>query len=278
MLAEHTGSSAQGRHVRRVFADGFGKRYQSAAREENDALLEVLCFRHEITDVPSFEFALRERVARLAQFSHPDYARVRKVDRLNDDRGTVALMADGTDGLRLSELLADIERSTATLDLSAALFIVQQLTAAIAALHEQARVAHGAIALERVFVTPAARIRVGEYAMGAALEQLKYTRERYWKELRVALPADVAVPRIDEHADITQVGVVALSLILARPLRDDEYPAKIDQLIGSASAHAVNGAQKPLPPSMREWLRRALQLDAPDRFSPSQKRSRSSSS
>ena len=58
-------------------------------------MLEVLCFRHDITDVPAFEFALRERVARLSQFHHPDFAHIRKVDRLNDERGTVALMSDG---------------------------------------------------------------------------------------------------------------------------------------------------------------------------------------
>ena len=56
--------------------------------------------------------------------------------------------------------------------------------------------------------------------LGAALEQLKYSRDRYWKELRVALPPAVGLPRFDERADLTQIGVVTLTLILGRPLRE----------------------------------------------------------
>ena len=83
-----------------------------------------------------------------------------------------------------------------------------------------------------------------EYALGAALEQLKYSRERYWKELRVALPMNVGLSRFDERADLTQVGVVALSLIIGRPLRDDEYPRQIEDLVAAAQARDVNGSSR----------------------------------
>lgn len=242
--------------VRRGFEDGLGRRYSPAARADNDVPLEILCFRHEITDVPAFDFALRERVARLSDLQHPYYARIRKVDRLNDERGTVALMSDGAPGVRLIEILTDVERHGRVLDLNAALYLVRQLISAIAVLHQHARVAHGAIAPERLFVTPRGRLFIVEYVLGAALEQLKYSRERYWKELRVALPMDVGLPRFDERADLTQVGVVALSLILARPLRDDEYPRQIEDLV----------AQESLPSGLREWLRRTLQLDVRNSF------------
>lgn len=248
--------------VRRGFEDGFGRRYRPAARLDSDSPLEILCFRHEITDVPAFEFALRERVARLSDFHHPSFARIRKVDRLNDERGTVTLMADGVAGDRLIDVLMDVEHTGRILDVNSALYLVQQLLSAIAALHQHARVAHGALAPERLFVTPQGRLLIVEYTLGAALEQLKYSRERYWKELRVALPAGVGLPRLDERADLTQVGAVALSLLLARPLRDDEYPLEIEHLVASASARTAGGADNPLPPALREWLCRALQLDA----------------
>ena len=149
--------------VRRGFEDGFGRRYRPAARLDSDTPLEILCFRHEITDVPAFEFALRERVARLSDFQHPSFARIRKVDRLNDERGTVTLMADGVDGDRLIEVLTDVERTGRVLDLNSALYLVRQLISAIAALHQHARVAHGAIAPERLFVTPRGRLLIVEY-------------------------------------------------------------------------------------------------------------------
>ena len=43
--------------------------------------MQILRINPALTAVPSFEFALRERVARLANFRHGYYARVRRVDR-----------------------------------------------------------------------------------------------------------------------------------------------------------------------------------------------------
>jgi serine/threonine protein kinase len=252
--------------VLRGFEDGLGRRYSPVARGDNDASLEILCFRHEITDVPSFDFALRERVARLSSFEHPYYARIRKVDRLNDERATVALMSDAAPGIRLIEMLGEVERGGLVLDLNASLYLLRQLLSAISVLHEHARVAHGAIAPERLFITPLGRLCVVEYVMGAALEQLKYSRERYWKELRVALPMTVGLPRFDERTDLTQIGVVALALTIGRPLQDDEYPARIEELVASACSRTADGSTEPLTSGLREWLRRALQLDVRSSF------------
>ena len=253
-------------NVRRGFEDGLGRRYRPAARNDSEAPLDILCFRHEISDVPAFDFALRERVSRLSDLQHPCFARIKKVDRLNDERGTVVLMSEGAAGARLAEILTDVERTALVLDLNAALYLVRQVVSAIGALHQHARVAHGAIAPERLFVTPRGRLFVTEYALGAALEQLKYSRERYWKELRVALPVNVGLARFDERTDLTQVAALALALILNRPLRDDEYPRQVEELVASARARRKDGTQEPLPSGLREWLKRTLQLDARNSF------------
>ena len=266
MLREPAAAPESSGNVRPGFEDGLGRRYRPAARLDSDAPLEILCFRHEITDVPAFEFALRERVARFSDLQHPSFTRIRKVDRLNDDHGTVVLMSDGAAGIRLIDVLSEVERSGRVLDLNAALSVVRQLISAISALHRHARVAHGAIAAERLYLTPRGRVLLVEYALGAALEQLKYSRERYWKELRVALPMNVGLSRFDERADLTQVGVVALSLIMGRPFRDDEYPRQLEDLLTGAQARDVNGSQEALPSSLREWLKRALQIDARSSF------------
>ena len=251
--------------VRRDFEDGLGRRYRPAARLDSETPLEILCFHHEITAVPAFEFALRERIARLSEFHHPSFARIRKIDRLNDELGTVTLIADGAEGDRLIGILTDVESTGMVLDVHSALSLVRQLIAAVAALH-QARIAHGAIAPERLFVTPRGQLVVVEYALGAALEQLKYSRERYWKELRVALPMSGGLPRFDERADLVQVGMVALSLLMARPLRDDEYPQRVENLVASACARTTGGTSEPLPSAVREWLRRTLHVDARNAF------------
>jgi hypothetical protein len=211
--------------------------------------------------VPSFEFSLRERVARLAEFRHPYFARIRKVDRLSDERGTVALMSDCAPGTRLVEILAAVERGGPVLSLDAALSLVRQLSSALTLLHDHTQVSHGAVAAERLIITPNARLFVVEHVIGAALEQLRYSRERYWNELRVALPMSVGLPHFDQRADLAQLGTVALSLILGRRLADDEYPGGIEDLIASANARAADGSREQLPTELRDWLRRTLQLD-----------------
>ena len=120
-----------------AFEDGLGHR-----REAFDAAgetTELLCLRSALSSVPSFEFALRERVARLAGFRHVYFGRVRSVERLSDGASTLAVVSDYTPGLRLSTLLAETEARRVPLDINAALCLLRQLVPAVAMLHERAR-------------------------------------------------------------------------------------------------------------------------------------------
>jgi serine/threonine protein kinase len=244
-----------------VFQDGLGERRRVSDATGNDTL-ELLCLREELTAVPSFEFALRERTSRLANFRHTYFGRVRNVDRLNDPDGSLAIVCDSIRGVRLSNLLAATERRPIALDINASLHLIRQLVSAVALLHENARdVAHGALGPERIIVTPNARVVIVEYVLGAALEQLRYSHERYWRELRIALPPTAGLPRFDHRSDITQIGAVALSLIVGRLLQEDEYPARVGEVVASAWAISARGGLEPLPPGLRSWLTRALQLD-----------------
>ena len=63
-----------------LFTDGLGDRVVAADGATGE-LLQILRIRPALTAVPSFEFALRERAARLANFRHAYYARVRRIDR-----------------------------------------------------------------------------------------------------------------------------------------------------------------------------------------------------
>src|SRR5919201_3995560 len=244
-----------------VFQDGLGERRRTTDPTGTEAL-EVLCLRDELTSVPSFEFALRERVSRLANFRHAYFARVRSVDRLNDPVSTLAVVSDQTPGIRLSQILEVVERKGLTLEINASLCLLRQLVPAVATLHEHARdVAHGAIGPERIIVSPNARVIVTEYVLGAALEQLRYSHERYWKDLHVAVPRSAGQPKFDHRADALQLGLVALALVLGRPLLEQEYPTKIGEVVASAWAISARGGFEPLPAGLRAWLMRALQLD-----------------
>ena len=247
-----------------AFVDGLGERHNILDPSGSETL-EVLCVRDELAAVPSFEFALRERVSRLATFRHSSFVRVRAVERLTDRHATLAVVSDSAAGTRLSDLLAQAAERRVNLDINSALCLIRQLVPAIAALHEHARdiqgFAHASIAPERLIVTPNGRLLVVEYVLGAALEQVRYTPDRYWHDLRIAIPKTTNLPRFDHRVDVAQMGIVALSLVLGRLVRDDEYPARLGEVVASTWAISSRGGFEPLPPGLRGWLGRALQLE-----------------
>jgi len=245
-----------------VFRDAFGERRRIVAPTGSDAL-DVLCLRGELTAVPSFEFALRERVSRLAGFRHPYFAHVRTVERLSDTGRTLALISNAQAGVRISELLVNAGKHEIVLDIDAALCLIRQFVTAMATFHEQAPDAsHGALGPERVVVTPNARLVIVEHVMGSAIEQLQYSEDRYWRELRVPCPRAIGLPVIDHRTDVLQMGVLALSLLLRRSLNNDEFPSRVSDAVVSARAVSADGHVEALPAGLRQWLTSALQLDS----------------
>jgi PEGA domain len=246
------------------FSDGFGLR-QRLADPATPEPLELLRLTSTLVAAPSFEFMLRERVSRLANFRHAYYSRVRRVDRL--DGGTaLGLISETPAGPRLSRILEVAEACGLELDVNAALCLVRQLVPAVALLHQNARdVSHGALAPERIVITGNARVVIGEYVLGAAIEQLGWNRERLWKELRVAVPSTAGLVRLSHRSDVMQLGMVALALVLGHPLHDDDLTS-LRALVDAATETNGFGGRKPLSDSLRRWLSRALQLDARSSF------------
>jgi hypothetical protein len=71
----------------------------------------------------------------------------------------------------------------------------------------------------------------------------------------------VGACRFDHRADVTAIGLVALSLVLGRPIGADEYPHRIGQLLNDARARTAGMSDQPLPDALHNWIARALQLD-----------------
>ena len=246
------------------FSDGFGRRVR-LTDPSSPELLEVFHIEPELLTVQSFEFMLRERVSRLANFRHAYYSRVRRVDRLDGGK-TLGLVSESPLGARLSRVLEVAAASNLDLDVNAALCLVRQLVPAIAMLHQNARdVSHGALAPERIVVTTGARVVIVEYVFGAAIEQLGYSRERLWKDLRVAVPSGAGIPRLTHRVDVMQLGMVALALVLGRPLAEEDLKA-LPALVASATECTSPGTREPISEPLRRWLIRALQLDARSSF------------
>jgi hypothetical protein len=243
-----------------LFTDGLGERILTADTTTGE-LLQVLRLRPALTAVPSFEFALRERTARLMNFRHAYYARVRRIDRVQAS-GTLAIVSDHVEGTRLSEILRVVHARRLQLDINATLCLIRQLVPAVALLHENARdAAHGLIAPERIVVTPHARLVIVEHVAGSAIEQLQFGRERLWQEFRVAMPSSAGIARFDHRADVNGIGIAALSLVLGRPLAADEFPHAIPSLLMQARERSPYGDERPLSNAFRNWLARTLQLD-----------------
>ena len=249
-----------------LFADGLGERVVVADGSTGE-LLQILRIRPALTAVPSLEFALRERTARLVNFRHAYYARVRRIDRVQGS-GTLAVVSDHVEGTRLADILRVAQSRRLQLDTNAALCLIRQLVPAVALLHENARDAsHGLIAPERIIVTPHGRIVLVEHVLGSAIEQLQFGRERLWQEFRVALPSSAGMARFDHRADVNGIGVTALSLVLGRPLAADEFPHAIPSLLMQARERSPYGDERPLSNAFRNWLARTLQLDVRRAFS-----------
>jgi hypothetical protein len=210
---------------------------------------------------PAFEAALLERVTELSQFRHASVARVRRVERL-DAGVTLALVSEYPRGARLSDVLAVAERDGLDLDINAALCLVRQIVPALAVLHDASPgMTHGTLSPERIIVTPHARVVVVEHVLGPAIEQMRLSREELWRDLRILTPsASGPAPRLDQSADIAQLGALALALVLGRQVRAEELDA-LPELLAAARETTVLRRRELLAAPLRRWLLRALQLD-----------------
>ncbi len=248
-----------------VFRDGLGERRRMADASGVDKL-EILCIHRDLASASGFEQALRERAARLADFRHEAFGRVRTVERLNDPAATLVVASEPTHGVRLAEVLQAADRQGLALDGSAEWSLIRQISAALSNFHQYGPVAHGAIAAERIVITPNGTAVIVEYVLGGAIERLQLSPERLWKAFRVACPPLSGPTAMNQRADVTQLGVVALSIILGRPLGDEEYPSRLKDLMESAWAMSALTDHAPVPDGLRSWLGRALQLDPRSSF------------
>lgn len=231
-------------------SDGLGDRLLMFDNSEAPSL-ELLRFRQDLAQAPGFETALREQVRRLARFEHPAFARVRAVQRLEPD-DDLALISNHTPGKRLSEVL---HRARGP---AAAAALIRQLAPALTQFQQQhAGAAHGLLNPDRIVVSPEGRLTIVEHVVGPAIDSLDLGALQL-SSIGIALPPGGAARRLDAATDWYQLGLVAVSVLLGRPVTANDLP-QLETLLDRV-AESVGPDATPLSPFVREWLDRVLRL------------------
>lgn len=233
-------------------SDGLGDRLLMFDNSEAPSL-ELLRFRQDLAQAPGFESALREQVNRLARFEHPAFARVRAVQRLEPD-DDLALISNHTPGKRLSEVLHRAHGP------AAAAALIRQLAPALTQFQQQnAGAAHGLLNADRIVVSPEGRLTIVEHVVGPAIDSLDLGALQL-SSIGIALPPGGAARRLDAATDWYQLGLVAVSVLLGRPVTASDLP-QLGTLLDRV-ADSVGPDATPLSPFVREWLDRVLHLSS----------------
>lgn len=242
--------------------DGFGIRTLGIDEETGDPV-EILTLAPTLARAPEFVTAVGERVARLARVRHAMYARSRAINRTEH---AVTVISDHVPGWRLDRVLDVIEQQQWKLDINAIIVMLRQLIPAVALFSRHQRDATiGTIGPERLILTPQGRLVVAEYVLAPGLEKMQFSRERLWREFRVAVPHTTSVSRIPPSADVVGIGVVAFSLLLGRRLKNDEYLVALGDLSDSL-LEWHDGVERRLSPAVRHWIAHALQFEISSSF------------
>jgi hypothetical protein len=247
MLSVETASG-----IRYALNDGLGER--SVLMQPPHGQVEILTLAPALASHAPAEPAIRARAERMADLVAPAVSAVRRVER--DARG-MRVVADAITGIRLSDLLSQLEAGRNILSHAGMLELASSVVRALAGLHRLSTgLAHGAVTPAHIVLRHDGTAVLTDSVFGTALESLEWNREKLWREFHVALPAAASLPRFDQRADVTQLGAVVLAIALRRRLRDNEYPRCAADLVVAATADlAAHGAS-----ALRMWLQQALQL------------------
>jgi len=241
------GSGGRGRSTTAGFSDAFGDRH-IVFDPATGSSVEALRFKPEFGNAPEFEAALRARVEQVGHLQHSSLATVQSVERTDEG---LALLSKHVSGRRVSQLLPKAHGPAFALEL------IRLVTPALAAIQRTGEgVAHGALSADRVVVTRDGRLVVVEHVLGSAIESLKLSRARV-NELGL-VAADGHDPVVlDARTDMTQIGFIALELLLGRRLDPADYPGKLQAMFDE---YVQGGSSPILSGKLRGWLERAMQL------------------
>jgi hypothetical protein len=244
------------------FVDALGRRYR--ATDADGGSIEIFRLCPEVSGIATTQAALVERANRLAAFAHSGFATVRRVERTVDG---LAIVSTAVPGIRLSDVVRHASERGIVPSPGAVRGLMWQVLSAMADFHHHAPdLAHGALSPERIVVGPDGRATIVEHLLAPVFEQLRLGRTALWSAFQVPVPSGAGGARFDQMTDVLQLGMVALALVLGRPIGREEYPHQVDRLLADASSPAIAGHQQLGSKAMRAWLLRAFQVQARSSF------------
>ncbi|HUR33190.1 MAG TPA: PEGA domain-containing protein [Vicinamibacterales bacterium] len=236
-------------------SDGFGDRLLMFDNATTGPL-ELLRVRADFAFVPDFEGRIRARFDRLTGFAHPGFAQARAVNHLDNGEG-LTVVSTHVPGTRLSDIFP-AARPHAGMHPTMARWILGELTASLAVLHGQyPGVAHGALAPERIVITADRRVVITDYVFGDALEALHLPAERLWTEFRVVHAPRFGVVALDPRADVVQLALIGVALVVGRRITPDEYVRQPVRLLDEFAA-ACDRQMPGTAAGLRSWMEQAL--------------------
>jgi hypothetical protein len=242
------------------YAEGFSDRFGDRLLLFDNAGpgLELLRFTATLQGIAGFEASLRARVDECAGFMHPAFAPIRSITILDDPRPQLALVSEHAPGERLSSILRTARQAGSRLHPHSAIWLLRRVTPGLAAFQdERPGSAHGCLTADRIVIAPTGDAIVTEYALGPALERLNLDRRALWREFGVLAGADGAPAFLGPRVDVVQLALIALALLLGRPLRHDELPDGLRAVVDAACPPTA------VSPGLRTWIERALGIATP---------------
>ena len=162
-------------------------------------------------------------------------------------------------GLRASEVIRAAREREIVPDLALGLYVAAETLGALRALHARS-CPHGALALERLVVTPDGSVVVADYLFAEALGALRFSPHRLWRELGLVVHNGDAP--FTPEADVRQTALVALAFIIGRPL-DAGDRAAVEAAVSEATEAALIRGGRRLADPLATWFRRALACGSP---------------
>ena len=230
--------------------DGLGKRI--IVRDDRLGRVETLIVANALA-TRDCEEAIRSRVIRLAGLPLAVPVPVHRVERVG---GELHVTSACINGIRLSTMLAELEAGSLELPDREVLQLIARVFRTVADFHQMGgQVAHGALSPAHVVLTEQGTIALTDFVYGSALESLEWSREQLWHTFGLALPSAASFVRFDQRSDVTQLGALALALLLRRPIRRSEYPRDMAALVCEAAERFPDFGSP-----LRTWLQELLQL------------------
>lgn len=239
-----------------IFRDGLGVRER---RETGTG--EVVEWCHFDPAFASVESTLRDRVTRLSKLQHVKFARILGLEPARKDRGPI-LVSSHVAGTRLIDVLEMASHGLVTFDAGAGLLVTREVLGALAVLHDSRNVAHGALAPERIVLTASGRVVMVEHVLAQALDRLQRPRHQLWREWKIPTPPAAGPVRFDTQTDLAQAGLLALAVLLGRPVDEEEYPHRLRGLLPLVQDRLAHSKAKGVAGDVVAWLERLMPVDS----------------